>query len=185
MFFQEPPGAFDGHALTMNQLPKRDFFSKNPISRAELKVDVFVAAFYRYLTNTVGKIQTWTGYKLDLCDVGKMLYQLSYQPSWEIVIEEVHDNPWRWESMYNVRESEFIHVIMIMSSLCSTPPFRYKWLSHIFWNILELARHAGVESRMWDIELLNARPLPVITKPGCLLRENIKFYNHGELKTWN
>ena len=42
---KQPPGTFDGHALTMNQLSKRNYFSKNPIGRAELKVDVIVAAF--------------------------------------------------------------------------------------------------------------------------------------------
>ena len=42
---KQPPGAFGGHALTMNQLSKRNYFSKNPNGRAELKVDVIVAAF--------------------------------------------------------------------------------------------------------------------------------------------
>ena len=33
------------------------------------------------------KIQAWTGFRThDLCDTGAVLYQLSYQASWEMVI---------------------------------------------------------------------------------------------------
>ena len=39
------------------------------------------------------KILAWTDSNPDLCDAGAVLYQLSYQPNWVLVIMWVNDKP--------------------------------------------------------------------------------------------
>ena len=70
----------------------------------------YVIVYRSYIRNlllrkeSLKKIQAWAGSfetMTDLCDTSAVLYQLSYQANWELVILWIHDIPvevmrWKW-----------------------------------------------------------------------------------------